>query len=141
MFLNSKDEKKQVVKTVKEYQIDTLISTSASIKGDIISEGNIRLDGNFNGTITSKNEVLIGEKASMTGTITAKTIIIYGTVNGNIESDGLSEIMSTGKLYGDIVAKSISIKEGAIFQGKSSMLENSEESYIKEVFVDKVIQI
>jgi cytoskeletal protein CcmA (bactofilin family) len=127
MFLNSKNEKNQIVKNTKEYQIDTLIGAAASVKGDIVSEGNVRIDGCFNGSIDSKKEVLIGEGASITGNITGKAIIIYGKVKGNIKCDGILEIMSLGKLYGDIEVKCISIKEGAVFIGKSIMIDNKEE--------------
>lgn len=114
-------------------QEHTLIGTGASIKGDIISEGNVRVDGNFNGNIDSKKEVILGERASIVGNITAKNVIIYGIVNGNIISNGLLEIMPTGKLYGDIEVKNVSIKEGALFQGKSRMIRNKEEACIEEV--------
>lgn len=138
MFLNSKGEQNKIVKNRKEYQVDTLISTAASIKGDITSEGNVRVDGSFNGSIDSKKEVLIGEEASIIGNIAAKSIIIYGKVNGDIKSDGTLEIMSTGKLYGDIEVRNISIKEGAVFQGKSSMIDKNEESAIDEVAIDRI---
>jgi cytoskeletal protein CcmA (bactofilin family) len=138
MFSNSKNGQSQILKNTKENQVDTLIGAAATIKGDILSEGNVRVDGKFNGSIDSEKEVLIGEEACITGNITAKTIIIYGKVKGNIKSDGILEIMSTGKLYGDIDVKSISIKEGAVFQGKSSMIDKNEQTILEEAAIDKV---
>jgi cytoskeletal protein CcmA (bactofilin family) len=137
MFSIAKNEQQQAVKRTNENQIDTLIGTSAMIKGDIISEGNVRIDGSFEGTIISKKQVIIGEPASVKGNIAANTIIIYGNVKGNIKSEGLLEIMPTGKLYGDIEVKSVSIKEGAVFQGKSIMDSEEDNIYTDEAAVTK----
>lgn len=138
MFSSLKGEQNQVVKKINENQIDTLIGASASIKGDIVSDGNVRVDGNFDGTIISKKQVVIGETASVIGNIAANVVIIYGKVKGNIKSDGILEIMATGKLYGDIDIKSVSIREGAVFQGKSIMEDKKEDSYIDEAAVTEV---
>lgn len=127
MFSKSKGEQNLV---------DTLIGTTASIKGDIISEGNIRIDGGFNGNIDTKRGVLIGEQASMIGNITAKNIIIYGKLNGNVKCEGVLEIMPSGKLYGDIEVESISIKEGAVFIGKSIMGDKKERTDNLEAIID-----
>lgn len=126
MFSNSKKE--TVIKTGNDHKIDTFIGPTASIKGDISSEGNIRVDGTFYGNIISKGEVVIGETAVFTGNITSSAVIIFGMVKGNIKSDGRLEIMSTGKLYGDIDVKTVSIKEGAVFKGQSLMNEENETS-------------
>lgn len=130
MFNNSKSE--QAVKKVNIHKVDTLIGPSASLQGDITSEGDVRVDGNFNGNILCKREVIIGETAVMTGNITADTVIIFGKVKGNIKSSGLLEIMSTGKLYGDIDVKSVAIKEGAVFKGKSIMNSDEKESLVEK---------
>lgn len=138
MFSSLKGDQNQVVKKTNENQIDTLVGASASIKGDIVSDGNVRVDGSFDGTIISKKQVVIGETASVIGNITANVVIIFGKVKGNVKSDGILEIMATGKLYGDIDTKSVSIKEGAVFQGKSIMEEKRENTYIDEAAVTEV---
>lgn len=130
MFNNSKNE--QVIKRVNDHMIDTLIGPSANLEGYISSESNIRVDGVFNGGIVSESEVVIGETGSRAGDITATMITIYGTVKGNIKSNGLLEIMSTGKLFGDIDVNTISIKEGAIFKGKSCMTEKTKKFIAEE---------
>ena len=133
MVFNSKNEQNKPIKNTKERNVDTLIGTSAAITGDIISEGNVRVDGEFNGSIHSKKDVLIGEEGLVTGNITAKSIVIYGTVKGNVKSEDIIEVMSSGKLYGDMQAIRISISVGAVFKGKSQMEEVEEEpAYCEE---------
>jgi cytoskeletal protein CcmA (bactofilin family) len=116
------DDKKSSDKKSGDYNsVDTLIGRGASITGNVNTEGNIRIDGVFTGDVISSKRVLIGETGVMTGCIVADSIVIYGKVNGDIKSQGLLEIMPTGKLYGDIEVKSVSIKEGAVFSGNSVM--------------------
>ncbi|MDF2612406.1 MAG: hypothetical protein K0S71_192 [Clostridia bacterium] len=105
----------------KVSQIGTLIDTTASLKGDIVTEGNLRIDGKFHGNIISAKDVVIGEEGLVQGQINAETMAIYGIVKGNIKSGGLVEIMSTGKVFGDIEVNRLVIKEGGVFEGKSLM--------------------
>jgi len=111
----------------KVWQVGTLIDTTASLKGDIVTEGNLRIDGKFNGNIIAAKDVVVGEGGDVQGQINAETMAVYGTVKGNIKSEGLVEIMSTGKVFGDIEVSRLIIKEGGIFEGKSLMKQSQFE--------------
>lgn len=120
MFGDFRSENKDQQK-VKLSQVGTLIDTAASLKGDIVTDGNLRIDGKFHGNIISARDVVIGENGFVQGEINAESMAIYGAVRGNIKSVGLVEIMSTGNVFGDIEVKSLVIKEGGVFEGKSIM--------------------
>ena len=107
--------------------LGTLIDTTASLKGDIVTEGDIRIDGKFYGNIVSARDVVIGEEGLVQGEINSQTMAIYGTIRGNIKSQGLVEIMPTGKIFGDIEVNKLVIKEGGIFQGKSIMKQGESQ--------------
>lgn len=111
----------------KVCQVGTLIDTTASLKGDIVTEGNVRIDGKFQGNIVAAKDVVIGEEGLMQGQINSETMAVYGTVRGNIKSGGLIEIMSTGKVFGDIEVNRLVIKEGGVFEGKSLMKQYQPE--------------
>lgn len=125
MFSNRKSQSSS--REANNSKVDTLIGTTANITGDISSDGNIRVDGRFNGDIISKKQVTIGESGVVVGNITAENVIILGRVNGNIKCDGLLEILPSGKLYGDFEVNCVSIEEGAIFKGKSIMRDKNED--------------
>lgn len=120
MFGDSKGTNKEQQKA-RWSEVGTLIDTTASLKGDIVTEGNLRIDGQFEGNIIKAKDVVVGENGLVQGEVTCDTMAIYGTVKGNIKSQGLVEIMTSGKVFGDMEVKSISIKEGAVFEGKSLM--------------------
>ena len=75
----------------------------------------------FNGTITSKNELIVGEAAHIDGNIHVGRIAISGTVVGKIKADQRVEIHRNGKVYSDIDTPALIIEEGAIFQGNCVM--------------------
>ena len=102
---------------------DTLIGVNTIFEGNIESEGIIRVDGKVKGDLNVNGDVYIGNSAVITGHITANSIHISGTVEGNIHSKGILRLLSTARLYGDIHVISFVSDEGCIFQGKCSMVD------------------
>jgi cytoskeletal protein CcmA (bactofilin family) len=101
---------------------DTVIGKETDIEGNISSSGIVRIEGNFKGEIFTSNDVIIEETGVVTGNIKAAKVSIAGTIEGNVVSFELLQIEPTGKLIGDIEVKSISISEGAVFKGRSIMM-------------------
>ncbi|WP_069999622.1 bactofilin family protein [Cellulosilyticum sp. I15G10I2] len=130
MFGDLKGTSKEQQKLVRT-DVGTLIDTTASLKGDIVTEGNLRIDGKFEGNIIQARDVVVGEGGFIQGEVNCETMVIYGTVKGNIKCQGLVEIAPVGKVFGDMEVKSISIKEGAVFEGKSIMNQNQTQLEIE----------
>ncbi|MDW7669975.1 MAG: polymer-forming cytoskeletal protein [Bacillota bacterium] len=106
--------------------IDTLVSSSVEIKGDIKSEKTLRLDCYVKGDITGKG-IVVGETGKIFGNIVCEDIIISGRVEGNINSSGKLQITSTGEQVGDIEVDSLVIEDGGKLSGICKM-KNSEEN-------------
>lgn len=124
LFLNNKDnedinKKEDVIKR-------TIIGKDAKMDGTINSNGSIEVYGNYNGDIFSKSDVIIGKGAFLKGNVEAIKVTIAGKIEGNVKTLELLHILSTGELLGDINVKVISMDEGAIFRGKSTMNEVKE---------------
>lgn len=100
----------------------TIIGKETDIEGNINSNGVVKIEGNFKGEIFTSNDLIIEETGVVTGNVKAAKVIISGTMEGNVVSFELLQIEPTGKLIGDIEVKSISISEGAIFKGRSIMM-------------------
>ncbi|GAB4338712.1 MAG: hypothetical protein Kow0099_13080 [Candidatus Abyssubacteria bacterium] len=104
-------------------KVDTVIGPSTLVKGDIHSKGTLRVDGNVEGNIRSDSTVIIGEKGNVKANVVANHIVVGGTVHGNIHGREKVEVLSTGRLYGDVTtapAKFV-VAEGVIFEGRCSM--------------------
>jgi cytoskeletal protein CcmA (bactofilin family) len=102
-------------------ELNGFLDRGSSFKGELEFEDTMRIDGKFNGKITSKNELIVGESAQIDGDIHVGRIAISGTVIGKIVADQRVEIHRNGKVYSDIDTPALIIEEGAIFQGNCVM--------------------
>jgi cytoskeletal protein CcmA (bactofilin family) len=107
-------------------QMETLIGPSTSIKGSLTSNGALRIDGQFEGDITTTADIIIGESGRVTATIDAKNAIVAGAVTGNMDIGDKLELMPTAKIIGDLKVGSLIIGEGAIFKGNCEMRQPTE---------------
>jgi len=113
-------------KKLNEVNFDVIIGPSSIIKGDIESEGSIRIDGKILGNITSLGTVIISENAYVKGDIKSMNADIYGKCEGNVQVKGKINIFQNSSLMGDILAKSFNTKEGSMFKGNCIVDPNEE---------------
>jgi cytoskeletal protein CcmA (bactofilin family) len=91
------------------------------IIGDIISESNIRIDGEVEGNITTSAKVVIGENGSLKGNLTCQEADIEGKIDGKLMVEGLLILRDRSNIQGDIYTNKLHIEEGAIFLGACKM--------------------
>ena len=102
----------------------SLVSRNARIEGDIRGNENINIEGYVKGSIKLKGDVYVAINGVVEADIEATNVYIDGRVIGNITARDNLEIQSSGKMTGDITARSIDIKEGSIFEGRSHMIKS-----------------
>lgn len=102
-----------------------LIGQGTTIKGDINSDGDIRIDGSLKGNIISKGKVVVGTTGSIKGEINCKNTDISGKVEGKITVSELLSLKSTANVTGDIITNKLSIEPGTKFSGTCNMNESS----------------
>ncbi len=103
----------------------SLLSKKVKIEGDIQGDEDLRVEGHFKGTIKVVGDLYVGQSGVVLADIEADNIVVQGQVTGNVLARNQLEIQSSGQLLGDCTAKSIDIREGAIFEGRSSMLKSA----------------
>jgi cytoskeletal protein CcmA (bactofilin family) len=92
-------------------------------KGNLRGSGGVRIEGAFEGDITLRGLVVIGETGRITcENLRANTVIVAGTVNGGITAEKL-DIRSTGRVWGDVVVVALATEEGAFLRGQVRMEE------------------
>ena len=97
------------------------IVAGTSIEGEIISEGNIRIDGKVKGTVSTKGRLVIGPDGNIEGNITCSNADVEGVLEGTIKVSELLTLKSTAKLQGDIITGKLSNEPGAVFGGTCNM--------------------
>jgi len=102
-------------------QIDTIVGTQVEIKGSLRNQGSIQIHGTVTGDVVSDAVVIIAETATVNGPITAKQVEVSGQVHGTITAEDQIELQPKSMVKGDLTTRTLSIKPGAIFIGKSNM--------------------
>lgn len=102
-------------------EAETIIGPSVKVSGEFNGNGNIIVEGIFDGNLKTSGNLYVGDKAKIKANIEAKEARIGGEITGNIKVDGHLEISSSAKILGDIVCANISIAKGAILNGTCSM--------------------
>ncbi len=98
-----------------------VIGRSILVKGEITGAESLQINGRVEGSIDlANNSVHIGPDAVVMSNLTARELIVYGTVQGNAILDRL-DIRHGGSLAGDVTARRISIADGAYFKGSIDM--------------------
>lgn len=102
-------------------KVGTLIGTGAVFDGNLSAPESVRIDGTLNGNCDCKAQLIVGVEGVINGDINAQNVLISGKVEGDIIANGKIELLSTGKIVGNITAKSLVIDEDACFDGRCSM--------------------
>lgn len=82
--------------------ISNIISNRTTIKGDVISDGDLKIDGNVEGSLNIKGKLIIGNSGKIVGNITCQNADISGRVEGNIMVKELLSLQNNSSINGDI---------------------------------------
>lgn len=105
-----------------DHQGITIIGKDCHIKGDIVSNKPIRLDGKVSGLVQVEESLIVGTQGLIEGDIMAKHVVIYGKVEGNIAAEKL-EIRAEGRVLGNIDSQLIEMEAGAHYKGEMKIGE------------------
>lgn len=98
-----------------------LIASGTMIKGEIQSDGNIRIDGSVEGTLQCKGKVVVGPTGKIEGDIVCQNANISGEIRAKLNVSELLTLQTTARLYGDITTGKLAIEPGAVFTGTCQM--------------------
>ncbi|MBO9682397.1 MAG: polymer-forming cytoskeletal protein [Flavisolibacter sp.] len=103
----------------------TLISPGTSLKGDVRSENDLRIDGTIHGNVYSSAKIIVGPSGFVEGNIEGAYADITGKVAGNITVKELLQLRGESYVQGNISAVKLQIDPTAVFNGKCQMGTNT----------------
>ncbi len=102
-----------------ERRVAAWIGRALRIEGRIVSEENLTIDGQIEGTIeVGEHTLTIGSGATVKADLSAKTITISGSVNGNLTATEGIDLRSSASVMGDIITPRLTMADGAVVKGK-----------------------
>lgn len=107
-----------------------LVGTATVINGEIISKGDIRIDGTVTGTIKSEGKIVVGNSGKIEGDIFCKNADFSGKIKGKADVTELLTLKASSQFIGDIITDKLAIEPGARFSGTCSMEKNADASKV-----------
>ena len=102
------------------------ISAGTVIKGEILSPTDIRIDGTFEGKVTSKGRVVLGETAVVKGDIVCDNIDLWGKVEGNVYVKDTLSLKEGCVINGNLHIRRLAVELGATFNGSCRTITEAE---------------
>jgi cytoskeletal protein CcmA (bactofilin family) len=104
---------------IDERRMAAWIGKSLRIEGRVVSADNLTINGEVEGTIEVGDHTLsIGQGATVTADLAARSITISGAVKGNVVAKERVDVRPTGSVAGDITAPRLLLADGAVITGK-----------------------
>jgi cytoskeletal protein CcmA (bactofilin family) len=102
----------------------TLIGAGTTLKGDLNSNSDIRIDGTIIGNIHSTAKVVIGANGVVEGNISGNQADIIGKVSGNVQAKDLLQLRGDSIVTGNVYAGKLQVEPSAVFNGECHMGTN-----------------
>ncbi len=122
-------------------KIETVLQPGTKLDGNLKFSKPLKIRGSFIGEIESDAVLYIDSEAEINANINAKIVIVSGVVNGNISAAERIEILTGGKVAGDLKSTRIRIADGVKFTGRCRMIRDPETIDIFSAGVDKLKEI
>ena len=102
-----------------ERRTNAWIGQGVTIEGRVTSTQDLRIDGHVEGTIeVAQHELVLGPGSEVKGNVIAKSVLIAGTVVGDVSATERIQMQATASVQGDVRAPRLSVLDGAVLQGK-----------------------
>jgi len=121
-------------------EVNSTIGENSFFEGRFAVNGNLRIDGKFEGKTLNVDQLEIGPKAKVRTEIYSSSVIVKGIVIGNINASRRILLLSTARVLGDIRTPELIIQDGVILEGKCTIshakIENTKE-YLEMLYTNK----
>ncbi len=108
-------------------KIETIIGPNTNFDGHLQCDGSVRIDGVCEGgVIETVGNVIVSPNAMVAANIVARNVSVSGAVTGKIHASDRLEILSTGRVWGDVEVGSFLLDEDGYFRGQLVMKEEPE---------------
>jgi len=104
-----------------EASIKAYLGVDALFKGTLSFEGTVRIDGKFEGQVSTTDTLIIGDTGDVTADITAGTVICKGRMKGTIIATKKIEMHPASKIIGNVKTPALNIELGAVLDGNCDM--------------------
>lgn len=119
----------------------SLIAQGVYIEGNIVTHGDIRVEGKIKGTLHCKAKLVLGASGSLEGNVDAQNAMIAGKIEGQIVVRDMVQIQESGKINGDLTAGNMAMQKGGVVTGTLKMGKEAQEFIKTQPPIGKIDQL
>ena len=109
----------------------TIIGEGTRIESSLLtSQRSVRINGYYKGIIDIDSSLVLGDTGIIIGDVTAKYFLVAGEITGNVTCSSQVHLASTARVFGDVVAASMVVDDGAKVSGRYIIGENMRNTTI-----------
>ena len=112
---------------------NSVIGQGSIFEGKFYISGSLRIDGKFEGEIKTDDSLYVGETGKIKTDISAKSVVVAGTMIGNIEAEEEVRLERSGKVLGDIESPVLHIAPGVVASGRINITGGQKKDIRKVV--------
>ena len=102
-------------------EIKAYMGEDTVFNGSLTFDGTVRIDGKFEGEVTTEDTLIVGQTGHLMAEISAGTVICMGRVEGTVMASKKVEIHSTSKVVGNVKSPALYIELGGVLDGTCDM--------------------
>lgn len=110
--------------------LNGFLDRGSHLTGDLKFDDGFRIDGKFEGKITSGSDLMIGENADVEAEIKVERLTVNGSLRGNVVATERIELHPKARVLADLTTPNLAIQEGAFFQGSCKMGQEAPSNVI-----------
>src|SRR5258708_6986677 len=107
--------------TPRQSQGYSVINDRLSIRGELDTDGTVRVDGRVEGPMHRAGTLIVGVGGNVVGDVEARDVVVAGSIQGNVHASGRVQIESGASVVGEIRANLMVLMEGATIHGQVSI--------------------
>jgi cytoskeletal protein CcmA (bactofilin family) len=108
--------------------LSAFIDQGSEFEGKLSFKDTVRIDGCFRGEIASENTLVVGETGEIFASVRSRTVVIAGTVTGDVAASDRLVLEKTARVDGDVTAGSLQMEDGASLNGRITMKRRDAKS-------------
>ena len=106
---------------LQEEDYDTVLAPDIEFEGKASLKKPLMIKGTFSGTIVSESALSIEEGAMVKANVQTGSLVIKGTLEGNVDAGDVVRLFPSGRLLGDLVSPKVVLESGCYFTGNCKM--------------------
>lgn len=101
--------------------LNGFLDRGSRLTGELHFESSFRIDGRFQGKISSKGRLIVGEGGEVEAEVHVRQVTVSGVLRGSVKADEQIHIAAGGRVEADLETPSLLIEDGALFDGRCTM--------------------